>query len=520
MEIAWIKARRRLLASGVSTVGVVAIGSVAAPSAELALLVAIFSVSVYTLFTWRLLNSVAAARDSGADLPSPAPQPNERWQDFDSDRADHGQHQLLIDAVRDYAILTLDTEGRVTSWNVGAERIKGYRREEILGQHFSCFYPEEGQREGRPQRELAIASTKGRFEEEGWRVRKDGSRFWANVIVNAVRDDAGKLRGFSKITRDISERKAAADQIRQLNKDLEQQVVRLAAANHELEQKNRENEMFVYSVSHDLRSPLVNLQGFSNELGVACQDLREIIERGELPPDVQARGLALIDGDIGESIHFMQSAVRRLSNIIDALLQLSRVGRINYSRQEVDVHEIVRRVVESLAATIAEKDARVTVRDLPPAAGDPTAIEQVFANLVGNALKYLDPDRSGVIEIGYCSKTIEGQETESGAYFVRDNGLGIAEEYQTKIFQPFQRVHTSAAPGEGMGLAFVGRIVERHGGRVWVESAPGEGATFFLKLPTVASAETTNQRTGQSSAIDERSRENGCRTTSDCVSGR
>lgn len=525
MEESGDATRWRFVACGVSAACIVVVARIAAPTTDLAFALAAVSAVVCAIAAWRLLNQVHTDRQRSVGSDEP-------YQQRDRERAESGRsagaepengryYELLVDGVRDYAILMLDNDGHVTSWNAGAERIKGYQRDEIIGQHFSCFYPEEERRSGRPERELEIAQTKGRFEEEGWRVRRDGSRFWANVIVSAMRDEAGTLRGFSKITRDISERKSAADQIGRLNADLKLQVAQLAAANRELEQKNRENEMFVYSVSHDLRSPLVNLQGFSNELTLVCQDLREILVENPLPSDVQTRALALIDDDMGESTQFMQSAVMRLSNIIDALLRLSRVGRVDYRRQELDVQGIVCRVVESLATTITEKNARVMVRDLPPAVGDATAIEQVFANLLSNSLKYLDPERPGVIEVGYVPEAVVGGEPlDIGAFYVRDNGLGIAEDYQSKIFQPFQRVHTGVAPGEGMGLAIIRRILERHGVQIWVESAPGEGAAFFFALPTSAASATEYRRTEQMSATDERSQENGCRTTSHCVGGR
>jgi signal transduction histidine kinase len=247
-----------------------------------------------------------------------------------------------------------------------------------------------------------------------------------------------------------------------------------------LAQKDRENEMFVYSVSHDLRSPLVNLQGFSQELALVCQDLRRIVSANEVPAAVRERLTTLIDRDAGESIQFIQTAVRRLATIIDALLRLSRVGRVDYDWQQVEVRAAVERVVKALGNTTAQKGARVVVGDLPPAWGDPTAIEQIFANLLGNAVNYLDPARPGIIEVG--SREAVGMVDEH-TYYVKDNGLGIDPEQLPKLFLSFQRLHPAVAPGEGIGLSLVRRMVERHGGRIWVESAAGEGSTFFVTLP-------------------------------------
>ncbi len=252
-----------------------------------------------------------------------------------------------------------------------------------------------------------------------------------------------------------------------------------------LGQQKQENEMFVYSVSHDLRSPLVNLQGFSEELSLSCRDLRELFRRDDVPEPVRRRGMQLMDRDIEESIRFIQAAVGRLARIIDALLRLSRAGRVEYQWQPVDLADTVGKIVDALHDSITAKKAQVAVGELPPAWGDPTALEQVFANLIGNAVQYLDPDRPGRIEI-------DGAGAEAGAdglppglrvYRVRDNGLGIPEAYQHRMFTAFSRLHAGVAQGEGIGLALVRRMVERHGGRIWLESAPGVGTTFFVALP-------------------------------------
>lgn len=256
-----------------------------------------------------------------------------------------------------------------------------------------------------------------------------------------------------------------------------------------LAQKDRENEMFVYSVSHDLRSPLVNLQGFSQELALVCQDLRRLVDSSAAPDALRRQLTTLIDRDAGESIQFIQTAVRRLAAIIDALLRLSRVGRVVYDWQSVDVRAAVERVVRSMGNTISQKGARVLLADLPPAWGDPTAIEQIFANLIGNALNYLDPSRPGIIEVGSSpSDDVRDEHT----YHVRDNGLGIDARYLPKIFLAFQRLHPNAAPGEGIGLPLVRRMVERHGGRVQVESVVGEGSTFFVTLPAFDPGDDAN----------------------------
>ncbi|HZF10671.1 MAG TPA: ATP-binding protein [Thermoanaerobaculia bacterium] len=281
---------------------------------------------------------------------------------------------------------------------------------------------------------------------------------------------------------------AAAERLFQA--ELERRAAELAAANEDLRYKTQEIETFVYSVSHDLRSPLVNLQGFSRELERSCGDLQRALAQTALPPGVR-RQLDAVDRDMAESVRFIQTAVSRSANIIDALLRLSRAGRVEYQWQSVPVDWIVRRVVDAMRGSIEQKRVEVTIGPLPPAWGDPTAVEQIFGNLLSNAVNYLDPDRPGRIEIGATN----GQPDFSPTYWVRDNGLGIPESYQGKLFVAFQRLHGNVAPGEGIGLALVRRVVERHGGRIWAESREGEGTTFFLTLPGSGGEDRMDART-------------------------
>jgi two-component system NtrC family sensor kinase len=299
--------------------------------------------------------------------------------------------------------------------------------------------------------------------------------------------------------------KEVAEAKARLNEELElrvkQRTAELAAANRDLATKSQENEMFVYSVSHDLRSPLVNLQGFSKELSGSCAQFRTILDEQPLPASIRDRCIALVDGEMGESIRFIQTAVSRLSTNIDSLLRLSRVGRIELQWQEVDVNAIVARIIESMNDTIGKRGARLIAAELPPVWGDPSAVEQIFANLIGNAVNYLDPQRPGLIEVGGCSGSLKSTGSTGGAspngqdqgppnnalnsYFVRDNGLGIGESYAKKIFQIFQRLHPTVAQGEGMGLAIVRRVTQRLGGQIWFDSAAGSGTTFYVTLPAV-----------------------------------
>ena len=387
--------------------------------------------------------------------------------------------RLLVESTLDYAIFMLTPEGVIASWNAGAHRIKGYTASEIIGRHFSMFYPPDQIARGWPAFELQEAARVGRFEDEGWRLRKDGSRFWANVVITALRAPDGTLRGYAKVTRDVSERKVQQERIENLTRELQQRVEELARTNRELEQKSAENESFVYSVSHDLRSPLVNLQGFAQELALTSQDLQQLLTRADVPPDVHQQARGLISGDLSESIDFIHNAVRHLSTIIDGLLRLSRIGRVVYEAKDVDMDEVVHSILASMHGQIAAAGARIILHPLPRVIGDRDAIGQIFANIIGNALKSFGDEGERVIEVSATSDA-------PPVFSIRDTGVGIPVEYQPKIFRVFQQVHSSRTRGEGMGLAIVRRIVERHGGRIWFESSPGAGTTFFFTIGTTA----------------------------------
>ncbi|MDR8398745.1 ATP-binding protein [Paraburkholderia sp. USG1] len=281
-------------------------------------------------------------------------------------------------------------------------------------------------------------------------------------------------------------REAEAEQA-MLKMRLEARARELAGVNEELRQETQDNEMFIYSVSHDLRSPLVNLQGFSKELQVSCEELDSVVEAAKLPEAEHRRMVHILDGDVRESLQYLRAAVTQAAAIIEALLRISRAGRLEYQWQRVSVGRVVGRVVDALQGVIGQRAAVVTVRDLPPAWGDPGAIEQIFSNLIGNALNYLDPARKGRIEVGALEpepvEETEPRTVRMRTYYVRDNGLGIPAAYMSKVFRAFQRLHGDIANGDGIGLAVVRRTVERHGGRVWVESAEGAGSTFFVVLP-------------------------------------
>jgi PAS domain S-box-containing protein len=358
--------------------------------------------------------------------------------------------RLLISGVKDYAILMLDPEGRVTTWSEGGERIMGYRADEIIGQHFSRFYMPEALTQNKPSQELKIAAEQGRFEEEGWRVRKDGSRFWANVVVTALRDKTGQLRGFGKVTRDITERRRADEELERQRGELERSNAKLIAANKEL-------EAFSYSVSHDLRAPLRGIDGFSLAL------LEDYADK--------------LDENGRDYLHRVRAASQRMGILIDDLLNLSRVTRADMRLENADLGTIARSIVTELQNAQPERRAEFRIEEGLEAVVDSRLLRIALENLIGNAWKFSSKRESACIEFGRA-------DCDGGAtYYVRDNGAGFDQAYADRLFGAFQRLHDSADfPGTGVGLATVERIIHRHGGRIWAESAVERGATFYFTL--------------------------------------
>jgi PAS domain S-box-containing protein len=372
-------------------------------------------------------------------------------------RASEERFRILVENVKDYAIFGLDWQGRVLSWNAGAEAINGYRAEEIVGQHFSRFYPQEAIDRGWPDEELRKAAADGRCEDEGWRIRKDGSRFWANVTITALRDASGKLIGFSKVSRDLTERKAAEEKLAAFNEQLQR-------TNRELEAANKELEAFSYSVSHDLRTPLRAIDGFSQIL------LEE--HSAALPPEAQ------------EFLRDVRANTQQMGQLVDDLLALSRLGRQPLNTQPTEPAAIVHRCFEELHKELAGRRVEIVVGDLPVCTADPALLKQVWMNLLSNAVKYTSHRAAARIEVGGALE----ESTSHSLYFVKDNGVGFDMRYVHKLFGVFQRLHLAEEyEGTGVGLAIVQRIIQRHGGRVWAEAQPDQGATFFFTLPNPGS---------------------------------
>ncbi|MCX5809791.1 MAG: PAS domain S-box protein, partial [Proteobacteria bacterium] len=526
--------------------------------------------------------------------------------------------RILVENVKDYAIVMLDVGGHVADWNAGAELIKGYRADEIVGQHFSRFYPKEDVERGRPERELATAAAEGRFEDEGWRVRKDGSRFVANVIITPMRDDASQLRGFVKFTRDITARKQAEmalqtknEEYESLNEELRSTIEELQAAAEELEAqkeelrvvshysrtlletsldslvtisaegkitdantatekitgmsrkmligsdfsdyftepetahagylkvfeqeqvidyplavrhtsgkitdvlynasvyrneqgevlgvfaaardisarkqaeeaisaKNKELENYIYITSHDLRSPLVNIQGFSQRLQKQADSIKAVLSDSPLTPETKARIDAMTDKGIPKTLNFIFTSVAKMDTLLNGLLHLSRTGRTIMAIKQIDINQLFKTIIGNFNFQLTELDAMVTAQDLPSCYGDENLLSQLFSNIIGNAIKYRDKNRRLVIEITAY------MEFGKAIYSIRDNGSGIESRHLKKIWDVFYMVDSTLADaGEGLGLSSVKRIAEKHNGRVWAESESGKGSVFYVELQTI-----------------------------------
>ncbi|HEY4241475.1 MAG TPA: ATP-binding protein [Kofleriaceae bacterium] len=361
--------------------------------------------------------------------------------------------RLLLGSVRDYAIFMLDPAGRVATWNTGAERLKGYAASEIVGSHFSRFYPRVDVDAGKCEHELRVAAATGRFEDEGWRIKKDGSPFWANVVISAVRDDAGTLVGFSKVTRDLTERK----------RNEEERAARLAA-----EHASRAKDEFLALLGHELRNPLAPI--------VTAVELMRRRATGH-------------EAELG----IIERQVKHLTYLVDDLLDVSRVvnGKLELRRAPVDLRTAITNAVEIVQPMLEGRGhvLAVDVADAPVMIdGDEARLTQVVTNLLTNAAKYTPP--GGHIELSLRATRATATLT------VRDDGVGIAAEMLPRIFDLFeqgtQRLDR-AAGGLGLGLAIVRSLVELHGGHVTANSdGAGCGSTFSISLP-VARAATASE---------------------------
>ncbi|HEX4383611.1 MAG TPA: CHASE3 domain-containing protein [Myxococcales bacterium] len=350
--------------------------------------------------------------------------------------------RLLLGAVRDYAILDLDPEGVIQTSTGAAVRIFG---RDPTGDHIRSLYPQASVRAGLPARELEKATLEGRFEDEGPRLRNDGTTFWADVVTTAIRDRNGQLRGFAKVIRDVTEQKEIDDALRETTR--------------QLEVSNRELQDFAMVASHDLQEPLRKVQMFGDKL--------------------KRRYSAALSEEGLDWLTRMMNAAMRGQSLIQGLLAFSRVTTKAQPPVPVDLYETAREVASDLEARIADAGGQVEIGQLPTIEADPLQMRQLLQNLIGNALKFRKPGQPPIVRL-------EARELRRDCYEIEvtDNGIGFEQKYVDRIFKLFQRLHERGVyEGSGMGLAICRKIVERHGGTITARSAPGAGTTFLIDLP-------------------------------------
>jgi len=475
------------------------------------------------------------------------------------------QYRMLLNGVQDYAIFMMDPTGQIASWNAGAERIKGYRADEIIGQNFSCFFPPEDIERGRPEEVLRVTAATGRHEEQGMRVRKDGSLFFASVTLTALRDPDGKLRGFSEFSHDLSKSRESearyrglleaapdamvvvnqggeivllnvqaekqfgyhrdellgqkvkriipegfaerliADALRSTADALAQQIgmgieltgrrkdesefpieimlsplesadgVLITSAIRDITERKRSEEHLVKMVA-ELKRSNDELQQFAY---VASHDLQEPLRMVASYTQLLAkRYKGRLDSDADEFIAYAVDGSNRMQGLIQDLLAYSRAGSNGKELAETPSENALQEALANLRTTIEESGAVVTHDSLPAITTDGTQLALVFQNLLGNAIKY----RGAEVPRVHVSATKNG--SNEWIFSVRDNGLGIDPQYFERIFVLFQRLHGHKEfKGTGIGLAICKKMLERLGGRIWVESQPGRGSIFYFALP-------------------------------------
>jgi hypothetical protein len=377
-------------------------------------------------------------------------------------RPSHGQtpgeaaerFALLAAAATEYAIFTLDTDGFITSWNPGAERLKGYTRDEIIGEHFSRFYPPEAIERGKPAQLLAAAVADGSVEDEGWRLRKDRTVFWADVVITALRGTDGQLRGFGKVTKDVTERKRTEDSLREV-------IAREREVAEQLRTMDKTKDEILSVVAHDLRGPLAVLDGMLETLDDGWDELTAEEKR--------------------DAIRRMANSTTRLRGLVNDVLDVTRIdtGDLRYDITAFDADALVRSVVGDIAGIGA---ARVQIEPSTTGAamarGDEQRTWQVLGNLLSNALKFSSSDLLVHLRV---------VDTDTGEvrFEVEDHGPGVPVEDRDRIFEKFSRATDAAVRGDGtgLGLYIAESLAQGQGGRILVEGEVGEGSTFTLVLP-------------------------------------
>ncbi len=362
--------------------------------------------------------------------------------------------RLMVESVTDCAIIMLDTEGRVENWNSGAQRIHGYSAEEIIGQHFSRFYPRENIDSGQPQQELDTVIAQGRCEVEGLRVRKDGSTYWANVVVATMRDAGGNLCGFVSLTRDFTERRRMEQMLTETNVELER--TRVVA-----EKANMAKSDFISSMSHELRTPLNAILGFAQLLEASLQ-----------PPTAN------------QAIRVQQilKAGWYLLELINEILDLAVIesGKLTLLQEPLSLAKVMLECRFMIEPQAQKHDIKLTFPQFEVpcfVSADRIRLKQVLINLISNAIKY--NSEHGTVEVKYAEST-SGRIRIS----IKDSGVGLSQEKLAQLFQPFNRLgqENGTEEGTGIGLVVTRRLVELMGGTIGVESTVGVGSEFWVEL--------------------------------------
>jgi PAS domain S-box-containing protein len=373
--------------------------------------------------------------------------------------ASEQRYRLMVDAIQDYCIYFVDENGGITEWTESAQRLHGHTRSQIMGRSYEALLSSDnaGEDEVDPGQVLRLAKAHGQWETRGWRLREDGSRFWAHTVLTALRNEAGELQGLSSITRDMTAAKSLEDVMNDLNRELEKRV---AERTQQLVAANKDLDVFSHMVSHDLRAPLRHIASFVSLLQEQMGD--------------SADTLAL------QYQNSIAKAAKRMSLMIEGLLEYARLGRVAIDTQPVPIAQLVEGVIAHLKQENPDRRIEwVIENDLPVVRGDAMLLAQALGNLLGNSVKYTRPRDLARIEIGWKVSPVGGR-----TFYIADNGVGFDLEKAHNLFVMFQRQHHSMDfEGTGTGLALSQRIIERHGGRIWSETAPGEGCTFYFTLP-------------------------------------
>ncbi|HZH65092.1 MAG TPA: ATP-binding protein [Flavisolibacter sp.] len=379
----------------------------------------------------------------------------------------------IVAEVKGFAIFMMDTDGVIQTWNIGCELMKGFKKEDAIGQNFRMLFPDFLKDQHLPEKERQIAKDKGRFEDENWRIKKNGDLFWAFVVLTRINDEKGKHIGYVKITQDQTDKKKYLDQLNRKIEDVRNINQKLDTVNNELLKSNSTLGEFAYASSHDLQAPLRNMMYYIERLK---EELGEQLNEKQL-----------------EFFKRIENSGSRMVRLIEDLLSFSYIGMGTSQKSEIDLNEQVKDVLADLELDVVEKGAKITVESLPRVRGDRRQFQQFFQNLIGNAIKYAKPNV--VPEIRISSNEVIGREAKASLpteeanrkYYLiqlKDNGIGFEPEYAEDIFKVFTRLHgTSDYSGSGVGLSIVQKVVENHNGHIWAESKPGEGASFKILLP-------------------------------------